>query len=261
MFLAVTVSALSLYMQAVDTMTNLPQPAYVTYRLEGTSHGLKVSPTVDEHGQVWLAIGPGRGDAHWTLRHRTFDYESEIVNAADGHRYVSARSFFDPTWYGAYRALHEGMLNAQDPAPPRTLLGATPEPAPALKTIAVASVMGSSVYDVQDRGPATCSNGDPGREMHLRRKDHNPQHQLTDVIVDTQSMRFCMMRFIWNGGFGFSGTVEEHYADVGGYWMQTDGSLDGRLRIAGISTANGIWNYKLLDMQFPASLPPEAFTP
>ncbi len=240
-------------------MSDLPQPAYVTYRLESSSEGFQVDLEVLRR-QVWLNIHSGSTTDRWTLRHRTFDYQSEIVNAADGQRYVSTRSFFDPTWYGAYRALREGMLNYQDPAPPQPSPGPfQPTPAPTLKTIAVISVMGPSVYNIFDRGALSCPNGDPGRAMHLTSRNRDPRHQLSDVIVDLQLMRFCMMRFGLSSGLGFQGIVEQHYAAVGGYWMQTDGLLDGTLRIMGIATHHGIWRYRLLDMQFPTSLPPDTF--
>jgi hypothetical protein len=244
-------------------MSDLSQPAYVTFRFEGTSEGLQVGLTVI-HSQVWLLIQAGSTSAGWTLRHRTYDYQSEIVDAADGRRYVSQRSFFDPTWYGAFRALREGMLNAQDPAPPRPTPGPqtpTPIPNPNLKTIGAISVIGPAIYRVEDRGPATCANGDAGHALHLTSRTRDPQHQLSDVIIDQPSMRFCMMRFGSPAALGFHGFVEQHYADVGGFWMQTDGLLDGSLRIFGISTHSGIWRYHLLDMQYPTALPPETFDP
>jgi hypothetical protein len=211
-------------------------------------------------GQVWLNIRPGSTSDRWTLRHRTYDYQSEIVSQSDGRRYVSQRSFFDPTWYGAYRALRLGMLYSQDPAEPRPSPGvATPTPDPSLKTIGAIKVMGPAIYDVDDRGSTVCPNGGPGRALHLTSRTRDPQHQLSDVIVDLPSMRFCMMRFGSAAGLGFHGIVEQHYGDVGGYWMQMDGFLDGTLRVFGVSTHHGVWRYRLLDMQFPSSLPPDTF--
>lgn len=83
--------------------------------------------------------------------------------------------------------------------------------------------------------------------------------KLTDVIVESQSMRFCMLRFALPTGFGFHGIVEQHYANVGGYWIETDGLVDGTLRVFGIATHHGIWRYRLLDMQFPNTLPSDTF--
>lgn len=119
--------------------------------------------------------------------------------------------------------------------------------------------MGPGIYTIEDRGTAECPNADPGQALHLTSRERNSHHQLTDVIIDLNSMRFCMMRFAESSGFGFHGFLEQHYADVGGYWMQTGGSLEGT-RLFGISMHHGVWRYRLLDMQFPTSLPPETFS-
>jgi hypothetical protein len=253
-------SVTQFYERAVHVMDGLPQPPYVTYRLAGTGDGFQIGLTVRDRA-VWLLIAPGSDPSSWSLRHRTYDYQSEIIDDTDHKRYLSARSFFDPTWYGAYRALREGMLNAQDPAPPRASPD-DPSPAPvALKTIGGIAVMGPALYSISDRGDAACPDGTPGRALHLKSRSRDPLRQLTDVIVDAQSLRFCMMRYGIAGAFGFHGIVEQHYADVGGYWMQTDGLLDGTLRAFGISTHHGIWRYRLLDMTFPTELPHGAFAP
>jgi hypothetical protein len=252
-------SAREFYVQAVAAMSDLSQPPYVTYRMEGSAEGLQVGLTTIS-GQVWLNIGAGSTSDRWTLRHRTYDYQSEIVSRSDGRRYVSQRSFFDPTWYGAYRALRLGMLYSQDPAEPRPSPGvATPTPDPTLKTIGAIKVMGPAIYDVEDRGTAVCPSGAPGRALHLTSRTRDAQHQLSDVLVDLRSMRFCMMRFGTAAALGFHGIVEQHYGDVGGYWMQIDGFLDGTLRVFGVSTHHGVWRDRLLDMQFPSSLPPDTF--
>jgi hypothetical protein len=251
--------ARELYVQAIAAMSDLPQPAYVTYRLESSSEGLQVG-LMTIAGQVWLNIRAGSTSDRWTLRHRTYDYESEIVSQSDGRRYVSQRSFFDPTWYGAYRALRLGLLYSQDPTEPRPSPGvATSTPDPTLKTIGAIKVMGPAIYDVDDRGTAVCPNGGPARALHLTSRTRDPQHQLSDVIVDLRSMRFCVMRFSSASALGFHGIVEEHYEEVGGFWMQTDGFIDGTFRVFGVSTHHGVWRYRLLDMQFPTSLPPDTF--
>lgn len=252
-------TAAEFYAKAVRTMSDLPQPAYVTYGLESTSAGLEVDLTTIDGG-VWLLIHRGSTPDRWSLRHRTLDYESEIVNAADGKRYVSQRSFFDPTWYGAYRALRQGMLHVQNAAPPRPSPGA-PTPDPGLKAIGLVSVIGPGVYDVHDRGAAACPDGGDGHAFHLTSRTPDWHHQLSDVVVELRSMRFCMMRFNASSGFGFSGIVEQHYAQVGGYWLQTGGRLEGAERVFGIAAHHGEWSYQLTDMQFPAALPAEAFAP
>lgn len=254
---AALASPRDMYVRAIETMSNLPQPQYATYTMQGTAEGLQVD-LMTQRGQVWLNVHGGSTPSSWTLEHRTFDYVSEIL-AGNGERYVTQRSFFDPTWYGAYRALREGMFDSQDPAAPRPQQTATPPPDTSLKTIAITSVMGPGIYAIEDRGDAACSNGDPGRALHLTSRERDPHHQLTDVIIDLNSMRFCMMRFAQTSGFGFHGFLEQHYANVSGYWMQTGGLLDGTLRIFGISTHHGLWRYRISGMTFPASLPEDRF--
>jgi hypothetical protein len=246
------------YAQAIAAMSDVVQPPYVAYRLEATSEGLEVGVKPDATGQIWLDLHGGDDPATWTVSHRTIDYSTEILSPADGRRYVTQRSFFDPTWYGAYRALRQGMLYSQDPAPPRTSLGgASPPPPGSLKTIGVVAVMGRGMYRIKDRGAAACPNGDPGWELRLIPREVTPEHQLAEVVIDDRSSRFCMLRFASPPDHGFDGIVEQHYAQVGDYWVQTDGFVEGALH----GVRHGVWRYRLVDMRFPATLPDAAFVP
>jgi hypothetical protein len=244
--------AQAIYASALHAMNQLEQPAYVTYRLESSSEGLAVNLVSNSDG-VWLGIHGGTEPSRWSLQHRTFDYQS-VITEETGRVLMTRRSFFDPTWYGAVRALREGMLNSQDDAAPRELPGPASPGAP-LKTIGVTAAMGPGVYTVRDLGPAACPSGSAGHELGFTRRDANALHQLSHAIVETSSQRFCMLRFATAGAFGFHGFVEQHYADVGGYWMQTDGLLDGNLRMFAIAGKHGVWRYRLLDMQFPSTMP------
>ncbi len=256
-FLAAALAA-QLYSDAITAMSNLPQPHYLTYVIDAKSDGLQVDPVLLD-GNVWLNIHSGSNSPTWELKHRTYDYRS-VLTTADGRRYYTARSFFDPTWYGALRALREGMFNSQDAAAPRVQSASPSAPLLELKTITIVAAMGPGIYRVEDRGTAPCANGDPGHALHLVSRDRNPLHQLTDVIVDAKNMRFCMLRFALNSGLGFHGIMEEHYGDVGAYWMQTGGFLDGTLRVAFIAVHHGIWHYSLTNVEFPQWLEPQVFT-
>jgi hypothetical protein len=255
-------SAQAFYAQAVATMDRVQQPAFVSYTLLGQSDNIHVGlETVSN--KVWLLFQGGSAPTDWRVQHRTLDYESEVVDeSAAGKRYISARPFFDPTWFGAFRALRDGMLGFQNPDASRDALTIAEPTVPqdgSLHTIAAVSVIGPAIYAVQDRGTAACPNGDPGRALHLVARDHDPRKQLSDVIVDSNSMRFCMIRFGWSEAGFITGFIEQHYADVGGYWVVSDGLIDDTLRVFGIKTHHFIWNYRLNDMTFPPQLPPETF--
>ena len=91
-------TAKELYRQALVVMNDLKEPAFVTFRLEGVSEGMRVDWTTDNCDNVEVSHRSftfGNNRVRWTLRHRTEDYKTEIVDSADGRRYVSN---VDPTW-------------------------------------------------------------------------------------------------------------------------------------------------------------------
>jgi CubicO group peptidase (beta-lactamase class C family) len=247
-----------LYSRALHVMDGLRQPKYLAYRLESSGDGVHLDLWADGRGQVWLRGSNGSSTDAWTLRHRTSDYVSEIVHVSDGHRFVTVRSFFDPTWYGAVRALRLGMFGSQDPAAARELTEHEWNAGePALKAIGSTSVMGPAVYNIQDRGDAPCPNGQPGHALHFTSREFNPMHQLSDVVIENRSERFCVVTFFarYAGGIFTGGSFEQHYAEVNGYWMQTDGVLDGTWQSSVLSRKrHGVWRYRLIDVSFPATL-------
>lgn len=241
----------SFYSSAVASMRALPQPQYLTYTIEGDGDNLSIGLRVIRH-LVWLEMTTGSPafPSEWSIRHRTDDYASEITDY-EGRRLVSTRAFFDPTWYGAFRALRDGMLMYQQADPPVSAYATpTPGPSPDLRTIAVVTVMGSAVYRVEDKGAAVCTDGDEGHALHLVSREPNPRHQLADVVVDLRNMHFCTMRFNVRES-GFSGSVEQHYGTVGGYWLQTDGVIETGVRTLGFMVGHGVWRYRLTQMSFP----------
>src|SRR5947208_2194220 len=133
--------AQNLYISAVSATSMRAQPKFESFNIHARSDGLAVKLTIQNH-YVWLGIHSGDEPNSWQIRHRTDDYASEIIDA-DSQRYVTGRSFFDPTWYGTYRALRDGMLNYQDVEKP---VSARETPAPAtassMREIAAVQFMG-----------------------------------------------------------------------------------------------------------------------
>lgn len=250
-------TALDFYRQAIASMHDVPQPAFVSYSLSSESDGFDVRLGSIDH-DLWLFIQDGSKPNVWTIQHRTRDYASAIRDE-DGVAWYSDRAFFDPTWYGSLRALRDGMLDYQNRTAP--IADATPDAVATseYKTIAIESVMGEGIYGVDDRGATACANGDPGHALHLWSRQRNARHQLSDVVVDLNSMHLCMMRFGAPSAVGFSGYVEEHFADVGGYWMQTGGVIEGTLRAFGVAYHHGTWRYTIVGMSFPSAISPDAF--
>src|SRR3981081_3414311 len=91
-------TAKELYRKALVVMNDLKEPAFVTFRLEGTSEGMRVDWTAENCDGVEVSYRSctcGNNRVRWALRHRTEDFRTEVVDTADGRRYVSN---FDPTW-------------------------------------------------------------------------------------------------------------------------------------------------------------------
>jgi len=230
-------------------MRDVRQPAFVRYTLQSESDGFEIRLGSINH-ELWLYIQAGSTPNVWTIEHRTQDFASGIRDE-NGKAWYSERAFFDPTWYGSLRALRDGMLDYQNRTAPLAQASPDATPTPAFKTIAIESVMGEGIYGVDDRGPAACANGHAGHALHLWSRQRNARHQLSDVIVDLTSMHFCMMRFDVPAAVGFSGDVEEYFADAGGYWMQTGGVIEGSIRAFGIAVHSGRWRYTIGSMTFP----------
>lgn len=256
-------NARDLYVRALRAMSELDQPAYVTYTLRSTSDGLK--GTINASCAAWLT--PGNNNKRWTIWHRTADYTSLVEDSANNAECISSHPFFDPTWYGAYHALSTGVLDQigtyriSAVPTPQPLVHRTPAPDTSLRTISSVSVLGPAIYNFEDRGSAACPNGDPGEAVHLWSRERDPHHQLSDVIIDLHSARFCMVRLGLNapGPLGGSCALEQHFNEVARYWMVTDGSIECTIRMLGMKTGHGRWQYRLTDMQFPSSLSDDIF--
>ncbi len=263
-----SLSPLDLYRRAVNTMSKLDEPAYVAFNLTAISQGLQteLSPLCMPCLHVRANFA---NSVHWSVVHRTADYLNAVRNDADGKRYVSYNPDVDPTWYGTFRALRTGMITTIGdytvPPAPAPIVRSTPRPAKpsTLRTIAAIRVIGPGIYRVSDNGTMPCPNGDPGHALHLTSRADNPREQLSDVIVDLRSMRFCMVRLTLAGPTMHSGNAswEEHFGDVGGYWMVTDGLYRMQPRINGMLYRGFHWAFRLTDMRFPPALPPTTFDP
>jgi hypothetical protein len=53
-------------------------------------------------------------------------------------------------------------------------------------------------------------------------------------------------------------SVEQHYATVRGYWMETGGIVTARF-LRGFRLRDFTWRYRLTGMTFPPSIPDTAF--
>jgi hypothetical protein len=95
----------------------------------------------------------------------------------------------------------------------------------------------------------------------LRQPDTHP---LRRVVIDDTDRRFCMMRFALSGVDGpadYRGYVDLHFAQVGAYYLITDGFVDLRIDQDGSALDWARFPFVYNDITFPNNLPDALFDP
>lgn len=256
------------YRQALAQMQHVAEPPFVTYRTIVPSGHTSVIVRSDSNGYAKVSIRAStlvEPERTWNVAYRGSDGAASIA-LPDGRRAITGLALFDPTWRGAFRWMRHGIVatDAGEPAPdlpPETVQpgGGTPPP-----VIAVVEAFGMNSYSVEDGGAIPCADGRDGRHLHLVARGDPVTHPLTDVVVDTQSMRFCTMRFhqAVKGGLnkGYF-DIDLHFSDVGGYYLITDGKVTGGIRAYLFMAFNLNTPFTYDAVALPSSLPAGLFEP
>lgn len=277
--------ATQLYIDTVEAMQALPQPPFVSYILvTNNEEGLQVTLDVYNH-DVWLSFRPGNANSTWAVVHRSGDFAS-AVSDDNGHRYITDRAFFDPTWYSAYHAMREGMFfDSPDAAQPeqRPIETAPPSPAPVAGIPTIATVISNAtLYSVRDAGATKCPNSDAGRLLLFTPRGSRMQYQMSAAVVDLVNHLFCEIAFALPSLDGTPLVDHQYYGERGGYWVRTGGRFIRFTRVtisnetpyvpnepgdASIEAPNmrssyvqtSTLSYRLTDMEFPTFMPPKVF--
>lgn len=249
-------TALQYYSQALATMQRLADPAYIAFQTHVNARGMGVAEPCD-HGKVLWALGWGskmHGQLAWRAIYTSADND-ETIRTQDGDVCGGPAGSFDrPTWHDAYQWVRYGF---SDPPNVATQTGAAGKASSALKTIADVSVIAPGAYRISDGGAQRCPSGSPGHELHFAARFDRLNHLLKDAIIDTASMRICMIRFDLDSyqvaGTGYRGDLRLDFGDVAGNWIVTRGHAVIALRMAGISLKTGVFDFWFTDVSFPAS--------
>jgi hypothetical protein len=247
-------SAAQYYAQALKTMEHLPAPKYVQFETQVQGHGINVYHACKK-GTLDFFIGWGGGakpQDSWTALYEP-GTQREIARAGEGETCGAQPAILldSPTFDAADVWLRYGLFG--EPPAPRATPVATP--ASAIKTIATLEVAAPGAYRVTDMGALPCPSGSPGHALHLVPRYDAANHPLRDVIVETQTMRFCMMRFDLGtseaAGSGFKGDMRIDFGDVHGAWMVTGGHAVFALRLLGFAVKSGVVDYHYSNVSFP----------
>jgi hypothetical protein len=250
---------LQYYSQALATMERLAEPAYVSFQTNVIAHGIGLAEPCDQ-GEVrwWLGFGSQmQGRLAWHATYTSAN-ASEMIRTADGETcHGPAEAFDRPTWRDAEDWVRYGILSqGPNPAPqPTAVPTATTRP----KTIADVSVIAPSAYWVTDGGDQRCPSGSAGHELHVLPRFDPAKHPLRDAVVETQSMRICMIRFDLGSyqaaGTGYRGDMQLDFGDVGGNWIVTRGHAAFAMRMAGLSLRTATLDFWYADVAFPTTAP------
>jgi hypothetical protein len=254
-----------LYHAALAKMRTLRQPDYLSYRVDVPAGKTTAQVTRESDGRALIGMGISTNTypaQHWFISYRGSDGLLSIA-LDDGSHAISEQAFFDPSWRGVYRWMRDGFSPWPSPSP-RASPSIAPSPAAsALPLIAVVSAMSSAYYRIEDAGAQACSDGRPGRALRTIARTDPERHPLVGVVIDSNTMEFCSLRFDGHGGnpaFGYKFGIELHLSPVGPYYLVTDGILDGSVH-AMLVPLHSETRFAYSEFAFPTSLPDALFTP
>lgn len=249
------------YARALDTMNALPEPAYATFDMDVQASGAEIATACTPKAGAAFSIGWGRGMRHEIQTQGEYSLSGNAAAILEKGTYCRDDvAIFKPQWAAMHDWMRYGISDSPHPAARRAPQNHKNGEA-GLQTIATVTAVSPAAYDVFDRGAAACPSGTPGHALHLVAVSNPDEHPLTDVIIETTTMRFCMMRFsLVNAvvaGTGAKGDMTVNFAESNGYWSVIHGHAVLSLRMLGVSLKHFVLDTSYTNMQYPAELQQE----
>ena len=239
-------------------MSAMPQTAYSTFDMKMRAKGVDVRANCFENVSSAFAWGWGRGMKHAVEvagEYRASDNAAAFVE--NGKYCRDDAAFFKPSWSAVHDWIRYGMLEPPHDVAPTVSVSSD------LPTIANVMALAPSAYDVFDMGASRCADGTDGHALHFIAKRSLDKHPLMDAVVQTSTMRLCMVRLrLVNAtavGSGAKGDVALDLGQAGRYWMVTHARTALSLRIFGASLKSLVFDMTYGNMAFPASIPASDF--
>ena len=248
------------YARALDTMNALPQPAYATFDMNMKASGAGITTSCSPGSRAEFALGWGRGMRQEVQAQGEYSLSGNAAafREKDGNFCRDDVAVFKPAWAAMHDWMRYGISEAPASAPSHAPQGAQ-KPDRGLQTISSVTALASAAYEVFDDGTATCPSGTPGHALHLIARSNPDEHPLTDVVIETATMRFCRMRFnLVNAvavGTGAKGDMTVDFDERSGYWSVTHGRAVISLRMLGASLKHFSLDLSYAGMQYPPELP------
>ncbi|HLI95855.1 MAG TPA: hypothetical protein VKT72_07180 [Candidatus Baltobacteraceae bacterium] len=244
------------YSQALATMQALPEPAYVAFDTTVAARGWGIAEPC-EQGKILWSFGFGgkmQRQLTWHAVYGSRNADETIRTVTGDTCHGPAETFDRPTWQDAYAWVRYGFSQ-----PPKAEIrtGASHTTQTSLKTIADVSVISPGAYRITDGGAQRCPSGSPGHALHFAPRFDPMTHLLRDAVVETNSMRICMVRLDLDtyqaAGTGYRGDLRLDFGEVDGNWIITRGHAVFAVRMAGISLKTAALDFWYANVVFPAT--------
>lgn len=248
------------YARALDTMNALPQPAYATFDMDMKAQGAGIATSCSPGAGAAFSVGWGRGMRHelQTQGEYSLSGNAAAIRETDGTYCRDNAALFKPAWAAMHDWMRYGISESPNVPAHHASQSAQPQ-APGMRTIASITALAPAAYEVFDRGAAACPSGTQGHALHLIARSNPDEHPLTDVVIETSTMRICFMRFsLVNAvlaGTGAKGDMAVDFGESNGYWAVTHGHAVLSLRMLGVSLKHFSLDMSYAGMQYPAELP------
>ena len=241
-----------IYVRSVDAMEDMPAPRYLTYVLHVDANHIDITRGYDRSGFPTTEL-------HFGVSHRSDTYRVSY-RASDGKSLT--------------KDLTSGVLSV-GPAVPWSLdfsnLATMSAPSPnetvsanSMTTDAAGTLLGQLDLDQSAYYRITLAPDSSPSSYHLMLENATGDpnaHALRELFVDPQTFRIQSATFeVGQRRFLFGGTLRLHvdFTQVGPYWLNTSGRLDGAGHYT-LMPLHGSYSYRASNIEFPQILPSQMF--
>ena len=250
-------SADAIYLEAVRTQQHDVAPAFMFYDVHADSSKMQVATTVDQNGHASssFTLDPalGKHQVAYRVWYRSSDGRALAQDAT-----TRAIEFASHPWPlpVAGRVSTLVLRGQASPSPSPRPTDSTETSLNAQRVLGDVAVDSSRYYRIVLVGLESV-DGTPAYHLAMSAYRSENEHPLTDVYVDqaTSHVRRAIARFNFRNVLSrVVATLDMHFADVGGYWINDAGSLTAEAHLS-MFRINGSYSYAAAGVSFPTDIP------
>ena len=236
-------------------MQNDPAPNYLSYRLRVDANHINISRAYDTSGfpTTELHFGVTNQTSTYRVRYRASDDKSSMKDLSSGAVTVGPVVPW-PLDFCHLVTSQASTLNETVSSSSLTTDGAS-------RLLGQLAVDQSNFYRISF-APDSSRTSSSGYHLIIQSTTGDANaHPLRELVIEPTTFRVLAATFeLSQRRFVFGGTLRLHvlFSQVGPYWLNTSGVLDGAGHYAFVHV-KGSYAYKASDFKFPATLPSQTF--